>query len=141
MVDAEQIEDWADEVYAASGKETTWSISQVRCKEEGCPPVETILTDLSVKKPCPGRGVYKVFKDFKDVTREDVEQALREGNEAGGHGGHTGGHEGGHGAGHDGGGHGGDCCEGHGGHGDAHGHDSGHGHEEHGGHGSEHGCR
>ena len=29
---------------------------QVRCPEEGCPPVETVLTDLSVKMPRPGAG-------------------------------------------------------------------------------------
>ena len=29
---------------------------QVRCPEEGCPPVETLITDLSVKAPKPGAG-------------------------------------------------------------------------------------
>lgn len=29
---------------------------QVRCPEEGCPPVETVITDLSVKAPKPGAG-------------------------------------------------------------------------------------
>eukprot|EP00913_Durusdinium_trenchii_P034963 g32705.t1 len=53
--------------------ETTWSISQVRCPEEGCPPVETVLTDLSVKMPRPGAGVYKILKPFEDITKEGAE--------------------------------------------------------------------
>mmetsp|Transcript_77700 Transcript_77700/g.197433 ORF Transcript_77700/g.197433 Transcript_77700/m.197433 type:complete len:143 (+) Transcript_77700:54-482(+) len=123
MSDAmEQVEEWADEIYAARGKETTWSISEIRCPEEGCPPVETIFTDLMVKRPRPGNGVYKVCKPMVEVTREDVERALAE--DASGTGG---GHDGGHGGDH--GGHGeqsGDCCDS--GHGE-HGHDhSGQGH-------------
>ncbi|CAJ1446059.1 unnamed protein product [Effrenium voratum] len=124
--DSEQIEDWADEIYASLGKETTWSISQVRCPEEGCPPVETVITDLSVKAPRPGAGVYKILKPFEEVTKEDVEHALSD--QGHGHGGH-----GTHGSAH--GGHGGheahgDCCGDHGG--------DGHGHEGHGTHGSAH---
>mmetsp|Transcript_50442 Transcript_50442/g.135335 ORF Transcript_50442/g.135335 Transcript_50442/m.135335 type:complete len:156 (+) Transcript_50442:52-519(+) len=136
MSDAmEQVEEWADEIYAARGKETTWSISEIRCPEEGCPPVETIFTDLMVKRPRPGNGVYKVFKPMVEVTREDVERALAEDTSGTG-----GGHEVGHGGDHGGhsadsghiaseareGEHFGDCCDsGHGEHGHNH---SGHGH-------------
>lgn len=138
MTDSEMIEEWADEVYAASGKETCWSVSEIRCKEEGCPPVETILTDLSVKKPCPGKGVYKVFKPIKEVTREDVEAALKEGGGGNGHegAGHGGEHGAGHGAGHGGEGHSAECCGGHegAGHGE---HVAGHG-EHAAGHGAGH---
>eukprot|EP00406_Dinophysis_acuminata_P045264 CAMPEP_0179311774 /NCGR_PEP_ID=MMETSP0797-20121207/52874_1 /TAXON_ID=47934 /ORGANISM="Dinophysis acuminata, Strain DAEP01" /LENGTH=150 /DNA_ID=CAMNT_0021021587 /DNA_START=59 /DNA_END=512 /DNA_ORIENTATION=+ len=85
---AEQVEEWADEVYEKLGKETTWAIAQVRCPEEGCPPVETILTDLNVKGPKPGNGVYKIFKPMNEVTKGDVEAALcgKGGGHAGGHG-------------------------------------------------------
>lgn len=34
---------------------------QVRCPEEGCPPVETVITDLSVKAPKPGAGRSLMF--------------------------------------------------------------------------------
>lgn len=128
MVDSEQVEEWADEVYESMGKETTWSIAQVSCPEEGCPPVETILTDLGVKKPKPGSGVYKIYKTIPEVTKEDVDRVLRA---VGGEGEH------GHGTGHGAAAHGeGDCCEG--GHGAGHdGHGDGHGHgAAAGGHGS-----
>eukprot|EP00927_Polykrikos_kofoidii_P051567 TRINITY_DN45367_c0_g1_i1.p1 TRINITY_DN45367_c0_g1~~TRINITY_DN45367_c0_g1_i1.p1 ORF type:complete len:174 (+),score=29.14 TRINITY_DN45367_c0_g1_i1:53-523(+) len=75
-VDAEQVEEWADAVFESMGKEPNWSICQVRCKEACCPPVETILTDLNVKNPCPGKGVYKIFKPIPDVTQADVEAVL-----------------------------------------------------------------
>eukprot|EP00931_Biecheleriopsis_adriatica_P093068 TRINITY_DN66815_c0_g1_i1.p1 TRINITY_DN66815_c0_g1~~TRINITY_DN66815_c0_g1_i1.p1 ORF type:complete len:161 (-),score=40.39 TRINITY_DN66815_c0_g1_i1:159-575(-) len=121
MVDSEQIEDWADEVLSELGrKETCWSIAQVSCPEEGCPPVETIITDLGVKGPKPGAGVYKIFKPIPEVTREDVERVLKspDGGCGLGHGAAAG-----HGpaAGHAGDGHGtsghaadGSCCDGHG---------------------------
>jgi len=35
----------------------SFSDHQVRCPEEGCPPVETVITDLGVKAPRPGAGV------------------------------------------------------------------------------------
>lgn len=98
----------------------SFSDHQVRCPEEGCPPVETVITDLGVKAPRPGAGVYKVFKAFADVTKEDVEAALL-GTASVGHG------HGGHGDAHAAHGHSGDCC----GHGDGH---SGRG-NEHAGHG------
>eukprot|EP00435_Cladocopium_sp_Y103_P042623 s900_g11.t2 len=114
----ESQEEWADEIFASMGKETIWSISQVRCPEKGCPPVETVITDLGVKAPKPGAGVYKVFKAFADVTKEDVEAALL-GTASVGHG------HGGHGDAHaaPAHGHSGDCCSGDG-HGDGH---TGHG--------------
>ena len=137
MVDSEQIEEWADEVYASIGKETTWSIAQVRCPEEGCPPVETVITDLSVKAPKPGAGVYKVLKAFADVTKEDVQQALCTDNGHGhgthGHGGHgeSTGHSESHGESH---GHSEACCSGHGESG-GHGGHGAHGDADHSGHG------
>mmetsp|Transcript_100194 Transcript_100194/g.139229 ORF Transcript_100194/g.139229 Transcript_100194/m.139229 type:complete len:143 (+) Transcript_100194:35-463(+) len=133
--DSAQIEAWADEVFAAAGKETTWSVSEVRCLEEGCPPVETVLTDLGVKEPKPGNGVYKVFKPIADVQKEDIQQALMS-SQSHGHGGHGGHGDDSHSA-HA--GHGGDshCCDGHDGH---KGHGHGHGHEDsgHAAHGAAH---
>ncbi|CAE8656344.1 unnamed protein product, partial [Polarella glacialis] len=99
-------------IYESMGKEPyAWSIAQVSCPEDGCPPVETILTDLGVKGPKPGNGVYKVFKPIPEVTREDLENVLRGVvDQSHGHG---------HGHVED-----GDCCDGH-----DHGHsEDGHGH-------------
>mmetsp|Transcript_95941 Transcript_95941/g.185040 ORF Transcript_95941/g.185040 Transcript_95941/m.185040 type:complete len:141 (+) Transcript_95941:100-522(+) len=90
----ERVEEWADEIYERLGKETTWQICENRCPEEGCPPVETVLVDLSVKKASPGNGVYKIFKKMADVTQADVEQALSNTGKGTGHGG---GHGDGHG--------------------------------------------
>ncbi|CAK0900605.1 unnamed protein product [Prorocentrum cordatum] len=128
-VTSEQVEEWADEIWEGLGKDPSWSIAEVRCKEEGCPPVETVITDLNTKKPVPGRGVYKIFKAIAEVTQEDVKQVLTTQEAAGGHG-HGGGHGGGHAdSGHA--AHSGDCCkEGHGGH---------EGHKGHDGHGGGHG--
>eukprot|EP00746_Dinoflagellata_sp_MGD_P080784 gnl/MRDRNA2_/MRDRNA2_322088_c0_seq1.p1 gnl/MRDRNA2_/MRDRNA2_322088_c0~~gnl/MRDRNA2_/MRDRNA2_322088_c0_seq1.p1 ORF type:complete len:162 (-),score=33.03 gnl/MRDRNA2_/MRDRNA2_322088_c0_seq1:20-505(-) len=105
---AEQIEEWADEIWEEKGKDPSWSIMQVKCPEEGCPPVETVFTDLSVKRACPGNGVYKVFKPFSEVTKEDVRRALEDPNSAFGYSqGHGTGE--GHGQGHEGLGHNPEC--------------------------------
>merc|ERR1719486_381629 len=108
------------------GNDTTWSLSEVRCKEEGCPPVEVVLIDLSVKGPKPGNGVYKIFKAMAEVTKEDVEACLKMGSAAACQaGGQCGASPPAEAAGHG----GGSCCDGHGdGHGKAHGgHGDGHG--------------
>mmetsp|Transcript_23268 Transcript_23268/g.42050 ORF Transcript_23268/g.42050 Transcript_23268/m.42050 type:complete len:128 (+) Transcript_23268:58-441(+) len=122
-VNSEQLEDWADEILESLGrKETSWSVAQVSCPEEGCPPVETIMTDLGVKGPKVGNGVYKIFKPIPEVTKADIESVLTSGGTS--HAGHGSGHESGHG------GHGGhehdENCD-HGDHGS-----SGHGAEGHG---------
>lgn len=45
------------------------TVSEIQCKEEGCAPVETVVTLLS-KDAKPRMG--KVFKATKDVTEADV---------------------------------------------------------------------
>lgn len=155
MSAAEQVEEWVEEIWEKMGnKEVCWSLTQVSCPEEGCPPVEVVITNLDIKGPKPGNGVYKIFKTMQEVTIEDVEAMLKMGSAAscaaagtcadgteaktrkveGSGGGHGEGHGHGeqdHGEGHK---HSGDCCGG-GGHGDKE-HGAG---EGHGGHGGGHG--
>ena len=107
-------------------EEVTVMVSQLECKEPGCPPVECVIALL--RKP---KLMFKIYKKCADVTQEEVLAALKQAlaEEAGGshdHGHHEHGHDGTE-AEHDHGQHGhedgGACC-------DDPSHD--HGHHEHG---------
>ncbi|MEM1242678.1 MAG: hypothetical protein AAGI45_22840 [Cyanobacteria bacterium P01_H01_bin.26] len=43
------------------------SVSQLQCKEPGCPPIETVITILS--QPAQ---TYKIHKALDDVDRDDL---------------------------------------------------------------------
>mmetsp|Transcript_75094 Transcript_75094/g.140069 ORF Transcript_75094/g.140069 Transcript_75094/m.140069 type:complete len:130 (-) Transcript_75094:17-406(-) len=77
--DADLLEEWADEIFESLGRKAKlgWSVNEVRCPEPGCPPVETVLIDLSVKQGRLGDGIYKVLKPNPEVTREDLLAALQ----------------------------------------------------------------
>lgn len=65
---ARQIKEWAREVFA-TGEEATIMVSELRCHEPGCPPVETVIAILE------GAGEprkYKVHQASADVTRDDL---------------------------------------------------------------------
>ena len=47
--------------------EVSISVSQLQCKEPGCPPIETVITILSQ----PAQH-YKIHKALDDIKRVDV---------------------------------------------------------------------
>ena len=50
-------------------EETGVMVTELRCAEEGCPPIETVIAILDT----PGRPrQYKVCKPMAEVTREDL---------------------------------------------------------------------
>mmetsp|Transcript_14740 Transcript_14740/g.43252 ORF Transcript_14740/g.43252 Transcript_14740/m.43252 type:complete len:103 (-) Transcript_14740:196-504(-) len=48
-------------------------VNQIECKEEGCPPIETIISLLVERNP----KKFKVFKPVAEVTDEDVRSGLK----------------------------------------------------------------
>jgi hypothetical protein len=65
---ARQIKEWAREVFAI-GEEATIMVSELRCSEPGCPPVETVIAILDG----PGEArQYKIHQPSAAVTRSDV---------------------------------------------------------------------
>ena len=73
LPDEEKEED--DGGTAAPGKETSVIVNQLACKEAGCPDVELVIT-LIRAKPRP-KLMFKVFKAAADLSKDDVEEALR----------------------------------------------------------------
>lgn len=62
-------------VYATldPSEESTVLVTELRCTEPGCPPLETVIAVLS-----PGnRREVRVHAPLADITREQVEEALR----------------------------------------------------------------
>lgn len=62
-----QVKDW---VRAALGlpPEAHVMVTELQCREEGCPPIETVLAVLG--DCCPGK--YKIHKPVLELTRQDV---------------------------------------------------------------------
>lgn len=66
---AERIKAWARRLWALSD-ETTVMVTELECREPGCPPIETVIAVLEG----PGRTTqYKIHKAASDVSQADVE--------------------------------------------------------------------
>jgi len=63
-----QLKRWLTEALALAPA-TTISISQLRCSEPGCPPIETAIAVMGVPPV-----TYKIHKAVADIERADVEQ-------------------------------------------------------------------
>jgi len=46
-------------------------VSELACLEEGCPPIETVISMLDGDKT-----IYKIHKPLKDVTPLDIERVM-----------------------------------------------------------------
>mmetsp|Transcript_42594 Transcript_42594/g.137013 ORF Transcript_42594/g.137013 Transcript_42594/m.137013 type:complete len:216 (+) Transcript_42594:57-704(+) len=70
---------------APAGQETNVICNQLECKEPGCPPVELVMTLLRAKPK--QKLMFKIFKAASEVTREEVDAAMKRAiaEEAGGH--------------------------------------------------------
>jgi hypothetical protein len=67
-----QIKEWVRELLAID-ETVTVVVSELTCREPGCPPVETVIALLRSGEP----GVkYTIHRAAAEVTREDV-AALR----------------------------------------------------------------
>jgi len=65
-----QLKSWIDELLKLN-QEITVSISQLQCKEPGCPPIETVITVLS--QPVQQ---FKVHKAIAEIEQSDLVQIL-----------------------------------------------------------------
>jgi hypothetical protein len=71
---ADRIKDWTREVFHLNDK-TTVMVTELECREPGCPPVETVIAVLEG----PGRRrQYKIHTLAADVSRSDVERLVEE---------------------------------------------------------------
>jgi hypothetical protein len=63
-----RIKDWACELFGLAD-DATIIVAELRCQEEDCPDVETVIAVLGE----PGKArKHKLFKPMAEVTREDV---------------------------------------------------------------------
>lgn len=63
-----RVKDWAAANFALA-KDVTVMVTELRCTEEGCPPIETVIAILDT----PGSPrQYKVYKPMAEVTADDV---------------------------------------------------------------------
>eukprot|EP01048_Picozoa_sp_COSAG05_P001932 COSAG05_NODE_71_length_22071_cov_17.527149_13_plen_443_part_00 len=71
----EQVKTWAASALEDSSvfpAGVTLMVAEIECKEEGCPPVETVVSILDPAKP----QKVKIIKGVEEVTEEDVRFAV-----------------------------------------------------------------
>lgn len=71
----ENIKKWTYEAFDLDPETTTIMVTQLECKEEGCPPLETVIAMLFDGKK--DKEMYKVCKGISEVKQEDI-QNLKE---------------------------------------------------------------
>ena len=59
---------WAAEAFQLT-EDTTIMVTELRCTEPGCPPLETVIALLH---PQAGTRQHKMHKALRDITRDDV---------------------------------------------------------------------
>ncbi len=63
-----QVKSWVREQFSLP-EDTVVMVTELRCTEPGCPPLETVIALLDG----PGsKRQYKLHKGVADVTREDI---------------------------------------------------------------------
>ncbi|HEY9697599.1 MAG TPA: hypothetical protein V6D10_10060 [Trichocoleus sp.] len=67
----QQLKTWIYELLQLD-QETSISISQLQCKETGCPPIETGITILT--KPVQQ---FKIHKAIAEIEQSDLVQAFK----------------------------------------------------------------
>jgi hypothetical protein len=67
----QQIKTWAYQILAVDA-ETLISISQLACREPGCPPIETVITVMT--HPVQQ---YKLHKAANDIQEADLYELTR----------------------------------------------------------------
>ncbi|MEW6248434.1 MAG: hypothetical protein AB1555_17250 [Nitrospirota bacterium] len=71
---ADRIKSWARARWGLSD-ETTVMVTELECREPGCPPIETVIAVLEG----PGQvRQYKIHKSAGEVRRRDVEDLAKE---------------------------------------------------------------
>lgn len=68
-----RIKQWVSEVFQPT-VETTVMVTELRCSEPGCPPLETVIALL-----LPGQPPHqlKIHKAIMDVTEQDIANLIQ----------------------------------------------------------------
>jgi hypothetical protein len=66
---------WAAEAFALD-ENVTVMVTELRCTEPGCPPLETVIAVLSPNEPV---RQYKIHKGLREIARDEVLALARSG--------------------------------------------------------------
>jgi hypothetical protein len=69
--DSTRIKEWVSRLFGLD-EDTTVMVTELRCSEPGCPPIETVIAILSNG----GNRQHKLHKRIKEVDEEDVRGLL-----------------------------------------------------------------
>ena len=68
-----KVKEWANECLPISA-DATVSVMELECREEGCPPLETVIAAMEEGK---ATIQWKFHKPMPEITRLDVEEAAK----------------------------------------------------------------
>lgn len=72
---ADRIKSWARSAWSLP-EETTVMVTELECREPGCPPIETVIAFLEG----PGKTTqFKIHKTTDEVTQQDVQAMALDG--------------------------------------------------------------
>ncbi len=71
------VKDWTREALGLDD-DAIVMVSELQCHEEGCPPIETVI---AVMRTGEEKQMFKVHKATDELTKDDVEQATRNGHQ------------------------------------------------------------
>jgi hypothetical protein len=51
-------------------------VSELQCREEGCPPIETVIAVMETGKE---KRMFKIHKPIDELTQNEVEELIKNG--------------------------------------------------------------
>ncbi|EFH80825.1 MULTISPECIES: hypothetical protein [Ktedonobacter] len=64
----EQVKSWVHQALHPD-EDTSIMVTELRCSEPGCPPIETVIALLKTAHPT---SQYKIHKTIAEITQEDI---------------------------------------------------------------------
>lgn len=66
-----QIKTWVRETFSLSDEQSVM-VTEMRCIEEDCPPLETVIAILSPNQPAKQKKIFKAISDVEIVDIENL---------------------------------------------------------------------
>lgn len=75
--EAGKVKDWARRILDLDD-EAIVMISELQCREENCPPIETVIAVMDAGRE---KRMFKIHKAIDELTEKEVEEAIKNGHE------------------------------------------------------------
>jgi hypothetical protein len=69
------VKEWTREVLKLNDQVIVM-VSELQCREEGCPPIETVIAVMETGKE---KRMFKIHKPIDELTQNEVEEVIENG--------------------------------------------------------------